>query len=93
MKEEQGYDGTREEMEQVIRRLNALEYVLLGAAILLALGGGAGVAFLLSSGTDLPFRLTWAVLSLLLLIIPGAFVLGRDRMRRKTNAASGSDGS
>jgi len=82
-----GYEGTREEMERAIRRLNTLEYLILGASFLLALAGGGVVAFLLSSGTALPFRLTWGVVSILLLIIPGLIVFGRDRGERR----SGSD--
>ena len=78
-----GFRGTREEMDRAIRRLNVLEYVILGFAVLVALGGGAAVALLLSSGTDLPFRLTWAVLSILLLVIPGALVLGKDRAKKR----------
>lgn len=82
MSERDGYRGTREEMERAIRRLNVLEYLILGFTVLVALGGGAAVAFLLSAGTELPFRATWAALSLLLLIIPGALVFGRDRRKR-----------
>jgi predicted lysophospholipase L1 biosynthesis ABC-type transport system permease subunit len=78
-----GFRGTREEMERAIRRLNVLEYVILGFAVLVALAGGAAVAFILSSGTNLPFRLTWAVLSILLLVIPGALVLGKDRAKKR----------
>jgi|GEM_PF-1433953 len=84
MQKGDGYRGTREEMERAIRRLNVLEYVILGFAVLVALGGGAAVAYILSAGTDLPFRPTWIVLSLLLLIIPGALVFGRDHMKHRT---------
>jgi predicted lysophospholipase L1 biosynthesis ABC-type transport system permease subunit len=83
MAEGDGFRGTREEMDRAIRRLNVLEYLILGVVILLALAGGAAVAFLLSAGTDLPFRATWAVLSFLLLVIPGVLVFGRDRRRER----------
>jgi len=85
--DENGFEGTREEMERAIRRLNTLEYLILAASFLLALAGGGVVAFLLSSGNALPFRLTWGVVSILLLIIPGLLVFGRD----KGGERSGSD--
>jgi len=72
------YRGTREDMRRAIRRLDALEWVILGFSTLLSLGGGAGVAWILSQGTDLPFRLIWGVVSIGLLLIPGAMVFGRD---------------
>ncbi len=81
MAEGEGFKETREEMERAIRRLNALEYVILVAAVLVALAGGGIVAFLLSAGTDLPLRPTWAILSLLLIIVPAAVVFGRERAR------------
>ncbi len=85
MEQENGFEGTREEMERAIRRLNTLEYVILVASFLLALAGGGVVAFLLSSGTALPFRLTWGVVSILLLLIPGLLVFGRNRPGRRTD--------
>ncbi len=72
------YDGTREEMDRAIRRLDVLEWLILSFAVLVALLGGAAVAFLLSVGTELPFRATWAVISILLLAVPGLFVFGRE---------------
>jgi hypothetical protein len=83
--EENGFEGTREEMERAIRRLNVLEYIIVVAAFLLALGGGWAAAFVLSAGTVLPFRLTWAVISLLLLIVPGFFVFGREHLKRQSD--------
>jgi hypothetical protein len=76
------FKGTREEMEKAIRRLDALEWVILFFATALALGGGAMVAWILSVGTRLPFRLTWAVLSVLLLLIPAFVVFGREARDR-----------
>jgi hypothetical protein len=75
------YAGTREEMERAIRRLDALEWVILLAAVGFALGGGALVAWMLSAGTGLAFRPTWVVLSILLLVIPGGVVFLRERTR------------
>lgn len=94
MSEQDGYRETRMEMERVIRRLNALELLILVAAVFFALGGGALVAFLLSSGTELPFRPTWAVLSLLLFVLPGVAVFGRERRssRKERNASHDPSG-
>jgi hypothetical protein len=76
------YRGTREDMRRAIRRLDALEWVILALATVLSLGGGAAVAWMLSLGTQLPFRLTWGVISIALLLIPGAMVFGRDAWNR-----------
>jgi len=82
---------TRKDMERAIRRLNVLEYVIMVAAVLVALAGGGLVAFLLSAGSDLPLRPTWAVISLLLIVIPAAAVFGRERRRTaREKAENGS---
>jgi predicted lysophospholipase L1 biosynthesis ABC-type transport system permease subunit len=86
-----GYRETRMEMERVIRRLNALELLILVAAVFFALGGGALVAFLLSSGTELPFRPTWAVISLLLFVVPGVAVFGRERRTGRKGRPESND--
>jgi predicted lysophospholipase L1 biosynthesis ABC-type transport system permease subunit len=91
MAEGEGFRGTREEMDRAIRRLNVLEYLILGFVVVLALAGGAAVAFILSAGTDLPFRATWAVLSFLLLVIPGVLVFGRDRRRERARRRASDD--
>ncbi|TVR53034.1 MAG: hypothetical protein EA421_12230 [Gemmatimonadales bacterium] len=80
--EDDPFKGTREEMDKVIRNLDMLEWVILFLATGLALGGGALVAWILSVGTRLPFRLTWAVLSVLLLVIPAFVVFGREARER-----------
>jgi len=89
--DEGGFQETRRDMQRAIRRLNVLEYMIVVAAVLVALAGGWIVAFLLSAGTDLPLRPTWAVLSLSLIIIPAAAVFGRERFRgkRQEHPASG----
>ena len=80
--EDDPFKGTREEMDKVIRNLDMLEWVILFLATGMALGGGALVAWILSVGTRLPFRLTWAVLSVLLLVIPAFVVFGREARER-----------
>jgi hypothetical protein len=85
------YEGTREEVQRAIQRLNALEYLIIAVVVLFALAGGGLVAFILSSGTRLPFRLTWGILSTLLLVVPGLFVFGRDRLPGKAGRSESDD--
>ena len=80
--DEDPFKGTREEMEKAIRNLDMLEWIILFFATGMALGGGALVAWILSVCTRLPFRLTWAVLSVLLLFIPAFVVFGREARER-----------
>ncbi|TVP75335.1 MAG: hypothetical protein EA352_08465 [Gemmatimonadales bacterium] len=79
------YDGTREEMDRAIRRLDVLEWLILLMAVGLAVLGGAAVAFLLSAGTDLAFRPLWALTSILLLAVPGGIVWIQTRRSRRSN--------
>ncbi len=72
-----GFKETRRTMERAIRRLNALEYAMLLAAAFFALAGGAVVAFLLAPA-GISFRVSWAVASLLLFLIPAAGVARRE---------------
>lgn len=81
-----GHRAVREEMERVIRRLNVLEYLILGAAALMALGGGALTAFLLKESLGASFRTVWFVSSLLLFLVPGVFVLRKERKQSDSPA-------
>lgn len=84
-------DITRDVMERAIRRLNVLEYVILGLAALLALVGGALVGWLLNETLDIPFRLGWALAALLLFIVPGAIVYARENLSRGPRPGGGSE--
>ena len=64
---------------RAIRRLHALEYVILGVTMLLALFAGALVARMVEMVTGEPSRLTWALSSLLFFIVPGWVVFRRER--------------
>ena len=75
----ESYQGTRTEVDRAIRRIQTLETLILGAIILVALVGGAVVAYLLHLTLELPFRTTWIVLSLLLFGVPGAWVVFKER--------------
>ncbi len=70
---------TRRMMETAIRRLNTLEYVILGVAMALALLAGALAAWMVENLTGAPFRLTWALSSLLFFVVPGWVVFRRER--------------
>lgn len=74
-------DAAREVTARAIRRLNILEYVILFFALVLALLGGALVAWVVSSSTELSFRWVWAGASLLLFVLPGALVYLRERRK------------
>ena len=69
-----------------------LEHVILAGAFFLALAGGGVAAYLLSGGTDVPFRLMWALISLAALIIPGSLVFGRDLLKRRGHSSGSRSG-
>jgi hypothetical protein len=75
-------EAAREIMDRAIRRLNALEYVILLFALVMALVGGALVAWVLGMALGFPFRWSWAGASLLLFIVPGGFAYLRERRSR-----------
>ncbi|MEX2528009.1 MAG: hypothetical protein WEA09_10270 [Gemmatimonadota bacterium] len=82
----ESYQGTRTEVDRAIRRLQTLETLILGAIVLVALVGGAVVAYLLHLTLELPFRTTWVVLSLLLFGIPGAWVVFKERKESRQDS-------
>ena len=67
-------------METAIRRLNVLEFVILGSAMALALIAGALLAWVLQSTIGASFRLVWGVASLLFFVVPGILVHRRERL-------------
>ena len=73
------YSGTIEEMERAIKRLDLLEYLLIGGAMILALIGGAIAAYLITAESDLPFFATWVVVSLVLFVLPGGIAIWSQR--------------
>jgi hypothetical protein len=88
----EAHPETRRMMEGAIRRLNALEYVILGVTMVLALLAGALAAWMVGDLVGAPFRLTWAVSSLLFFIVPGWIVLRRER-GADTGGAAGNAGA
>lgn len=83
--------AARRVMTRAIRRLNVLEWILLGAAAIASLAGGWLAALLGRSALGLPFRATWMIASLLLFLIPGAMALVAER--RSRNAAPAKEGA
>jgi predicted lysophospholipase L1 biosynthesis ABC-type transport system permease subunit len=77
----QEIEAVRAVTERAIRRLNVLEYIILTLALGVALLGGALVAWVFSSATDLSFRWIWAVSSILLFVLPGGLVYLRGRRK------------
>jgi len=82
-------EAARQALSWVVGRLNVLEFLILFLALILALLGGALVAWLLSPFLPLSFRWFWAVASLLLFILPGGFVYLRE-FREKGSSPQGS---
>lgn len=74
----------RKVMNRAIRRLNVLEWLLLGAAAVASLAGGWLAALLGRSALGLPFRGTWMTASLLLFLIPGGIAWAAERRSRRT---------
>ncbi len=91
----EAHPETRRMMETAVRRLNVLEYVILGVAMALALLAGWLVAWMVENVTGAPFRLTWAFSSLLFFAVPGWVVLRRERQAegvRKSGAGAAPSG-
>ncbi|MCH2653252.1 MAG: hypothetical protein MK117_01860 [Gemmatimonadetes bacterium] len=76
---------TQEVTARAIRRLNVLEWVILGGAGLIAVLGGALVSWLIAAQLKVSFRLTWIGLSMLLLVVPGLIVILRSGRGESTS--------
>ena len=88
----EAHSETRRMMETAIRRLNVLEYVILGIAMALALLAGALAAWMVEGVTGAPFRLTWALSSLLFFVVPGWVVFQRERRAGEDVTEDADDG-
>lgn len=81
---------TSEVARRAIRRLDFLEWVILGAAVALAIGGGALVAWILAGSNNPNFRVIWVITSAVLLVVPGIVVFAKQRQeQRRKGAGSG----
>ena len=91
MTDDGAHPRTRRMMETAIRRLDALEYVILGVVMGLALLAGALSAWILEIVTGDPSRLVWAFSSLLFFVVPGWVVLRRERRAKEEAGAVTAD--
>ncbi|GMV06681.1 MAG: hypothetical protein AMXMBFR53_29560 [Gemmatimonadota bacterium] len=73
--------AVRRVASRAARRLDVAEWVLLLAAALFAVVGGALVAGLLSGPLGVPFRLAWLVAAAVMFGVPGLLAL--RKMRRE----------
>ena len=85
-KEDAGAVG--EVAARAIRRLNFLEWIILLGSVLVASVGGALVSWLIAPQFEVPFRLIWLAVSVLLLVIPGLVIL----LRSNTDSGGVSSG-
>lgn len=76
-------EAARRFVSRAIRRLNVLETVIMGAAVIIALLGGWLGALLAHNALGLPLRTTWMVLSVLLFVVPAALAWTMDRRKRR----------
>lgn len=87
---------TREITERAIRRLDILEWLILGGAALLAAVGGGLVALLVAPSLGWNVAATWVVASALMLGLPGGLALYRarrdERELRRRVSRTGEDG-
>jgi hypothetical protein len=60
-------DPTREASRRIVRRATLYVYMFMAAAVGVAVGGAALLAWLLTR-TGLPFRETWIILSIVILL-------------------------
>lgn len=86
----EAHSETRRMLETAIWRLNALEYVIMGVAMVLALLAGALAGWMVEGLTGAYFRVTWVVSSLLFFVVPGAIALRRGP-ETKTPGGRGAD--
>lgn len=75
-------EEAKKAVDWVRGRLSVLEYLILFSAMVLALLGGALVAWLLGPVLPFSFRWSWSVVSLLLFILPGGFVYLRESRKK-----------
>ncbi|MGD8287192.1 MAG: hypothetical protein PVI31_01060 [Gemmatimonadota bacterium] len=78
---------TSEVARRAIRRLNVFEWVILGLAMAMAIGGGALVAWVAVGRSSPAFRTVWMVASLVVFIVPGIVVIVRHRREEREDAA------
>ena len=71
---------------RAIRRLDILEWVILGGAFGLAVASSAAIAWLIVGGKHPHFRAIWIVTSILLFVIGGTIAIIRVRTADRESA-------
>lgn len=82
---------------RAVRRLDLLEWVILGGLAVLAAVGGALAAALFAGPLGLPFRYLWIGASLVMFAVPGVLALRKmkreERVWREKSETDTNDGS
>lgn len=92
MVEADGVGEASRAARRAIRRLSVISGALLLAAALLAVAGGWIAAWLLTRVVDAPFRVAWAVLSVLFLAGPSLVVARAERKRGRRSRRDSESG-
>ncbi|MGI9628028.1 MAG: hypothetical protein ACR2QM_14415 [Longimicrobiales bacterium] len=80
---EQQSRAVRRVMDRAIRRLNVLEFFILGGAAVAAIAGGWLAAWLSRGALGLPFRTVWFGATFLLFVVPGVLVWIREQKAKR----------
>ena len=86
-------EAVRAVLNRAARRLNILEFIILGAAIIASVAGGWLAALLAGRAFGFPFRATWVGASLALFLIPALVAFLVHKRREKTPAKPARDES
>ena len=84
-------EAVRATLQRAARRLNILEFIILGAAIIASVAGGWLAALLAGRALGFPFRTTWVGASLALFGIPALVAFLVEKRRQKTPAQPARD--
>jgi len=82
--------AAHEVAQRAIRRLDILEWVMVAGVAVIALLGGAGIAWLLAGMAGLSFRTLWMAASLVLFVVPGTIAMIKMRNDERAEAQRGS---
>jgi len=82
---------TSEVARRAIRRLDVIEWVILLVAVALSIAGGWLVAAILVGREHESHRMVWMIVSVVLLVAPGAAALARFRQEKHGKESGGLD--
>ena len=74
VEDQEAAERAQEVTQRAIRRLDALEWIGYALAAVVAILGGAAVAWMVAEPSGFDFRTVWIVSSLVLLVVPGIWV-------------------